>query len=46
MPPQSAHDATVVNAIDRFIRAELDALGLSPAAEADRETLIHRVTFT
>jgi hypothetical protein len=46
VPPQTTHDATVVNDIDRFIRAKQDELGLTPAAEADRETLLHRVTFT
>ncbi len=46
VPPRSTHDATVVNDVDRFIRAKLDALGMAPAEEADRETLIHRVTFT
>jgi hypothetical protein len=44
--PERASDATIVNDIDRFIRARLDALGMTPAPEADRETLLHRVSFT
>ena len=31
--------------IDQFIRAELKAHGLSPAPEADKSTLLRRVTF-
>ena len=31
--------------IDRFIRARLDSAGLEPSPEADRRTLIRRVTF-
>jgi hypothetical protein len=45
-PPSTEHEATIVNDIDRFIRARLDELGMTPAGEADPETLIHRVTFT
>jgi hypothetical protein len=45
-PPATAHEAGAVNEIDRFIRARLDELGMAPADEADRETLLHRVTFT
>ncbi len=34
------------NAIDAFVRARLEREGLEPAAEADKETLINRVTLT
>ena len=33
------------NPIDRFIRAKLDIVGLQPSPEADRKTLIRRLTF-
>ena len=33
------------NAIDRFVLARLEADGLTPAAEADRATLLRRVTL-
>jgi hypothetical protein len=45
-PPSTPHDAGIANDVDRFIRARLDEHGLEPAPEADRETLIHRATFT
>jgi hypothetical protein len=35
----------VRNPIDQFILARLEAAGLSPSAEADRRTLIRRVSF-
>ena len=34
-----------IDAIDAWIRAGVDAAGLSPAPEADRPTLLRRVTF-
>jgi hypothetical protein len=33
------------NVVDRFVLARLEASGLSPALEADRRTLIRRVSF-
>ena len=41
----SPWDKQAVNQIDRFIFARLDQQGLKPSAEADRETLINRVTL-
>jgi hypothetical protein len=42
----SVHDATWPRTpIDRFILAELDEAGLRPAARADRETLLRRLSF-
>lgn len=42
----AVHDAAFVrNPIDAFVRAELAAAGLSPAKEADRYTLLRRVTY-
>jgi hypothetical protein len=45
-PPASTFGATAVNPIDRFVLARLAAEGLAPSPEADRETLINRLTFT
>src|SRR5580704_8579452 len=45
-PPQVAAGSHVVNAIDRFILARLEKEGLKPSREADKETLINRVTLT
>jgi hypothetical protein len=46
VPPYTPDDATLVrNPIDAFIVAELRANDLAPAPEADRRTLIRRVTF-
>jgi cytochrome c553 len=42
--PQTAGKASA-NAIDRFILARLQTEGLKPSPEADRETLINRVTL-
>lgn len=41
--PSTKHQAP--NAIDKFVRARLDAEGLKPSAEADKATLIRRVTL-
>ncbi len=37
--------ATIRNPIDAFIGAKLEKAGIAPVAEADRRTLIRRVTF-
>ena len=42
-PPPVRDSAGVRNPIDHFVRARLEAEGLSPAAEADRATLCRRV---
>src|SRR5262249_37437392 len=43
--PTVRNEAWVKNAIDRFVLAKLEDTDLAPAAEADRRTLIRRVTF-
>src|SRR5687768_12088823 len=44
--PPAVRDASWVrNPIDRFILAKLEVEGLKPAAEADKLTLIRRLTF-
>ena len=45
-PPHASSAPARVNAIDRFIFARLEKEGLKPFAEADKETLINRVTLT
>src|SRR6202030_2543678 len=48
MPPKEAHktlSARDVAVIERYIYAKLAQEGLSPSSEADRETLINRVTL-
>jgi hypothetical protein len=45
-PPSSRFDARAPSAIDRFVLARLEREGLEPSPEADRETLINRVTLT
>jgi hypothetical protein len=44
-PPVSLSAGLGRNPVDQFILATLDARGLSPNPEADRTTLIRRVTF-
>lgn len=43
--PAVSNEAWATNAIDRFIMAKLDDAGLKPSPEADRATLIRRVTL-
>jgi hypothetical protein len=43
--PQVAKGAWVRNPIDAFILARLEAAGLTPAPEADRATLVRRLSF-
>ena len=44
-PRQTKWDSQAVNEIDHYIYAKLAQEGLSPSSEADRETLINRVTL-
>ena len=44
-PKQTNWDSQAVNEIDRYVYARLAKQGLSPSPEADRETLINRVTL-
>lgn len=45
-PAATAFDDRVVNPIDRYVFAKLEQLGLQPSPEADKETLINRVSLT
>jgi hypothetical protein len=44
-PPAVRQSQWPRNPIDRFILARLEREGLTPSAEADRETLLRRVTY-
>ncbi|HEX6987384.1 MAG TPA: DUF1549 domain-containing protein, partial [Planctomycetaceae bacterium] len=44
-PPDVADAAWSADPIDRFVLARLEAAGLRPAPEADRATVIRRLTF-
>jgi hypothetical protein len=43
--PPVKYEAWSATAIDRFVLARLDSAGLQPSPEADRRTLIRRITF-
>jgi mono/diheme cytochrome c family protein len=44
-PPVVKNEAWVRNAIDRFVLAQLEARGVAPSPEADRYTLIKRLSY-
>jgi hypothetical protein len=44
-PPSPADKTWPANAIDQFIRARQEQVGVKPAPQADRRTLIRRVTY-
>lgn len=45
VPPKSKNDAWARTEIDRFIIEGLDAKGLTPAGDADKQTLLRRAYF-
>jgi len=44
-PPPVKHTAAVRNDLDRFVLAKVEAAGIAPAPEADRATLIRRLSL-
>ncbi|WP_165233442.1 DUF1549 and DUF1553 domain-containing protein [Aquisphaera insulae] len=44
-PPKVRRDGWVRTPVDRFVLAELESADLAPSAEADRVTLIRRLTY-
>ncbi|RUL88967.1 DUF1549 and DUF1553 domain-containing protein [Tautonia sociabilis] len=44
-PPDVGDPGWIRNPIDRFLLAEMEAMGFEPSPEADRGSLIRRVTF-
>jgi hypothetical protein len=44
-PRKSAFDARAINDVDRYVFVAQQAQGLAPSPEADRETLINRVSL-
>ena len=44
--PQTAFASRAANDVDRFVFVKLERNGLAPAREADKETLINRVSLT
>lgn len=44
-PPAVKNSAWVRNAIDRFVLARLEQRGIAPSAEADRATLVKRLSY-
>jgi uncharacterized protein DUF1553/uncharacterized protein DUF1549/cytochrome c len=44
-PPRLADEAWALGDVDRFVKAELEARGLAPAAEAGRATWLRRASF-
>ncbi len=44
-PPQVSDESWVKNPIDRFVLAKLEKAGLKPAPEADRHTLVRRLSL-
>jgi hypothetical protein len=45
VPPTVPHPEFVESPIDAFILQKLDAVGLTPASEADRRTLLRRASY-
>jgi mono/diheme cytochrome c family protein len=44
-PPQVKHTANVRHDLDRFVLAKLESAGMKPSPEADRATLIRRLSL-